>query len=292
MLFGILLACLSWERIRLQLDPSHHTIRNPYLGRLSNFLTNNLPLVGFVFFDCFTEFHRLPKVSLGLLPPSRVFLSHKTYFVLCELSIMHVLDGIRVSQVPGSSKGLEPSDLSQSYLVPMLLYTTLGSCRESLRRVPAVRDMRTSRILYRESLRTLAISLQLRPASRMVFKRCSSSAVQGVLVRPFFFGGGSTGAGRALGSASMAPPAGFSGVAIIAEELVVGDGGRLREAVAGCCCGGRGGAFGMGMPSKAGTRWNGWICCWARRCDGALVVEEVLIRLEVGGELAEVDGKR
>ena len=110
-------------------------------------------------------------------------------------------------------------------------------------------------------------------------------------MRPFFFGAGSTGAGRALGSASMAPPAGFIGVAIIAEELVVGDGGRLREAVAGCC-GGRGGAFGMGMPSKAGTRWKGWICCWVRRCEGALVVAEVLIRLDVGGELAEVDGKR
>ena len=71
------------------------------------------------------------------------------------------------------------------------------------------------------------------------------------------------------------------------EEPGVGDGGRLRDddawACCGCCCGM--GAVGMGMPSKVGTRWNGCICCWAKRCGGALVAVEVLIRLEVGGEL-------
>ena len=39
--------------------------------------------------------------------------------------------------------------------------------------------------------RTLAISLQLLPASRMAFNLCSSSAVHGVFVLPFFFGAGS-----------------------------------------------------------------------------------------------------
>lgn len=34
--------------------------------------------------------------------------------------------------------------------------------------------------------KVLAISLQLLPASRSVFNRCSSAGVHGVLVRPFF----------------------------------------------------------------------------------------------------------
>lgn len=42
------------------------------------------------------------------------------------------------------------------------------------------------------------------------------------------------------------------------------------------------------MPSKVGTRWKGWSCCWASRCGGALVVAEVLIRLEFGGDLVRV----
>lgn len=42
----------------------------------------------------------------------------------------------------------------------------------------------------------------------------------------------------------------------------------------------------MGMPSNVGTRWKGLICCcWASRCDGAPVDADVLIRLDVGGEL-------
>lgn len=127
----------------------------------------------------------------------------------------------------------------------------------------------------------MAISLQLRPASRIVLSRCSSSAVHGVFVRPFFLGVDST-AGSALGS-SIAPTPGFTGEAIMTDPDA-GEGGRLRE-VPGFCCVGRG-ALGIGMPSKVGTRWKGWICCWASKCGGALVVADVLIRLELGGELS------
>lgn len=51
---------------------------------------------------------------------------------------------------------------------------------------------------------TLAISLQLRPASRIVFSRCSSSAVHGVLVLPFFLGGASGTPGPGSSAASPA----------------------------------------------------------------------------------------
>lgn len=78
-------------------------------------------------------------------------------------------------------------------------------------------------------MRTLAISLQLRPESRIVFSRCSSSAVHGVLVLPFFFDVDSTGIGMPPGSLSIAPPAGVTGAAIIVEEPVPGEDWRLRE---------------------------------------------------------------
>lgn len=42
---------------------------------------------------------------------------------------------------------------------------------------------------------TFAISLQLLLASRIAFNLCSSSAVQGVFVRPFFLGVVSSGSG-------------------------------------------------------------------------------------------------
>lgn len=49
---------------------------------------------------------------------------------------------------------------------------------------------------------TLAISAQVLPASRIALSLCSSSAVHGVFVRPFFFPGGG-GAGVASGAAAI-----------------------------------------------------------------------------------------
>lgn len=89
--------------------------------------------------------------------------------------------------------------------------------------------------------RTLAISLQLLPASRIAFSRCSSSAVHGVLVRPFFLGGAvvvAPAAGAAavpsvgVGSAAVAGADGFSSAAAGAGEA------RRLRGFAGCedCC--------------------------------------------------------
>lgn len=80
-------------------------------------------------------------------------------------------------------------------------------------------------------VRTLAISLQLRPASRIVLSLCSSSAVHGVFVRPFFLGVGS--AVGMVPDSSIALPPGFPGAAIM-DEPVAGEGGRLREAPGFC----------------------------------------------------------
>lgn len=98
----------------------------------------------------------------------------------------------------------------------MFLHTAFGSIGKGLERyelIPVVE-------IQKRTLRTFAISLQLRPASRIVLSLCSSSAVQGVLVLPFF-----------LGVASDAVTAGSSPdvvVAIIAVELCGGDERLLR----------------------------------------------------------------
>ena len=69
--------------------------------------------------------------------------------------------------------------------------------------------------------RTLAISLQLQPASRIDFNRCSSSAVHGVLVLPFFLEIACGTLGTALGSRSRAVGTGAA--------MDAGDERRLRE---------------------------------------------------------------
>lgn len=115
-------------------------------------------------------------------------------------------------------------------------------------------------VAFERNARTLAISLQLRPASRIVFNRCSSSAVHGVFVRPFFLGVDSTGGGIEPGSPSIAPPAGFIDGAIMVDDPGMGEGGRLRDVDCDCCgcccccCWGIG-AVGIGMPSNPCTRW-------------------------------------
>lgn len=94
---------------------------------------------------------------------------------------------------------------------------------------------------------TLAISLQLFPASRIAFSLCSSSAVHGVLVRPFFFGGvGSEAVAPAVGLAASLPvPVEVGGAAMVEAGACSGDGRRLRgfEGCIGC-----GGCAGMEIP--------------------------------------------
>lgn len=77
----------------------------------------------------------------------------------------------------------------------------------------------------------MAISLQLRPASRIDFNRRSSSAVQGVFVLPFFLGVAFGTLATALGSCSNVVDI---GAAMGAVEPDGGDERRLREVEPDC----------------------------------------------------------
>lgn len=82
---------------------------------------------------------------------------------------------------------------------------------------------------------TLAISLQDLPKSRICLSLCSSSAVHGVLVLPFFLGGVSTIPPEIsdMTGATTADP----GIAEIPAAAVVADGGeRLFLGFTCCCC--------------------------------------------------------
>lgn len=74
-------------------------------------------------------------------------------------------------------------------LVPVFLDTALSACRKSLVDYGLlVIDFGKSIHGGQEHVgQTLAISLQVLPESRMVLSLCSSSAVHGVFVLPFFF---------------------------------------------------------------------------------------------------------
>lgn len=77
-----------------------------------------------------------------------------------------------------------------TYLVPMLLDTSLSSAGECLpKRSQSIFFMGACQLLQTFRSHTFAISAQLLPASLMVFSLCSSAAVQGVFVRLFFAGG-------------------------------------------------------------------------------------------------------
>ena len=125
----------------------------------------------------------------------------------------------------------------------MFLHTALSSSRKCLSDNFQIQDS-LSEILDGES-RTLAISLQLLPASRMAFNLCSSSAVHGVFVRPFFFGAGSwaTVVATVLTGGSVVTGGG-GGAVIGTTGPGCGDIRRLRG-----FWGGIGGAVGM-SPSK------------------------------------------
>ena len=142
-----------------------------------------------------------------------------------------------------------------------------------------VKILTTSRLL---TTPTLAISLQLFPASRIAFNLCSSSAVHGVLVLPFFFGVVSEAVAPTAGLAATPPTPIVVEGAAMAEGICSGDGRRLRG-FDGCNCVG---CVGMGKP---------WVdpgsvaaCCWASERDGGLETVDVLIRFEVGGDLSDV----
>ena len=60
--------------------------------------------------------------------------------------------------------------------------------------------------LHDGELLTFAISLQLLPASRMVFNLCSSAGVQGVLVLLFLAGGADVEDSAMVGVGSPKPP--------------------------------------------------------------------------------------
>ena len=72
----------------------------------------------------------------------------------------------------------------------------------------------------------------------MVLSRCSSSAVQGVLVRPFFLG---------VPSAAVSPVAPVDAGAAIVDAEPDCEARRFRGFEGGVCVGG------IGMPSKEGT---------------------------------------
>lgn len=102
---------------------------------------------------------------------------------------------------------------------------------------------------------TLAISLQVLPASRMVFSLCSSSAVQGVLVLPFFL---TPASGVTLRAAWLAS----------ASRLEDIDGGPME--VIGPCCWMEARLF-LGLTGETdcgggGGRAWGWGCCCCCCC--------------------------
>ena len=135
---------------------------------------------------------------------------------------MHVLGGLSVEN--GNC-----AMMVRTYLVPMLFDAAFSSSWKGL---PTNETLTLS---YDLSHLTLAISLQLLPKSRICLSRCSSSAVHGVLVLPFF-----------LGVVSAIPPeisdmAGATtpepGIAEILVAAVVADGGeRLFLGFTCCCC--------------------------------------------------------
>ena len=89
---------------------------------------------------------------------------------------------------------------ASSYFVPMFLHTALCAVGERL--------FHNNKPLsvHGDELLTFAISLQLFPASRMVFNLCSSAGVQGVLVLLFLAGGADVEDSAMVGVGSPKPP--------------------------------------------------------------------------------------
>ena len=116
-------------------------------------------------------------------------------------------------------------------LVPVLFYTSLGSVGKSLR-VSNNIDQRHP-VESVPAFFTFAISPQLLPASLMVFSRCSSAGLHGVLVLLFF--GADTGV-PVLANVSLCSPTlpsstiGFDNdpaIAVVPGAFRFRDGGEL-----------------------------------------------------------------
>lgn len=135
--------------------------------------------------------------------------------VFGKLGVVHILDGYW--QQGTGRKAYQ----TNTYLVPMLLDAALSSCREGLLSLKLVRIPRK----FASSELTLAISAQLLPASLICLSRNSSAGVQGVFVRLFLAGGGTTGV---LASSLVGTAGGATGVTCIggwgAAETGVGAG--------------------------------------------------------------------
>lgn len=99
-----------------------------------------------------------------------------------------------------------------THFIPMFLDTALCAIRECL-----IHDFSHFHI-QGSNPPTFAISLQLLPASRIVFSLCSSAGVHGVFVLLFFGGGADNDDSAKVGDGSPRPP-----VSPKAEEVMGGD---------------------------------------------------------------------
>ena len=136
------------------------------LGRLSDFGADDFPFACFVLFDRGQQSCALSSGSAWMRPPASF---SEPYLVFCEVGIMHVLIQFEFEWCTWTPT---------AYLVPVFFHAPFCSVGECLAS-SVQQDTRPNQIL------TFAISLQLLPASRIVFSRCSSAGVQGVLVLLF-----------------------------------------------------------------------------------------------------------
>jgi hypothetical protein len=139
--------------------------------------------------------------------------------------------------------------------------------------------------------RTFAISPQLLPASRIVFSLCSSAAVQGVFVLPFFLppssGGARVGAGlggAANVAAALLPSSGAGGLEGDPGGLVSG----LLEARRFLGLGDVGGKVEKVVPVAAGCEGLGTStgAVAAGSAAGAVVDADTFCRFWEGGDLS------
>jgi hypothetical protein len=173
MLFGILFTGLQTVSMAfLKRGKRGHSD----LGWLANFQADSLPLIRIVLFDRIKESLTLSEhQKLGIL------CSRQTHLVFRKLCIVHVLGLISYCQYICQNK--------TSYLIPVLLDTTLCSLGERLPLHSVSHSCATPTSNITRVYLTFAISAQLFPASRIVLSLCSSAGVQGVFVRLFFAGG-------------------------------------------------------------------------------------------------------
>ena len=157
--------------------------------------------------------------------------------------------------------------------------------------MPIDRQIAVKNCPARSASFTFAISPQLLPASRICFNSCSSAAVQGVLVRPFFFTpSGDTGcaevdsAAVATAAAELLPSPGTGGLVSDPAESesrfwearrflgLEGEGGSVESVVA--VVAGRGGA-GDWTGAGSGGNVDGEVeeaDSFCRFCDGGDLV--------------------